>query len=89
MVLSLDVLDDFSRYIVAWKCGHDVREGRAATLDHGALGLGPDPSPSCTSHGFSQTRLILCGGDLAGGSGQGMERRGAPYHPQTQGEIER
>ena len=49
-------------------------------------------SPSCTGHGFSQDNgSSYVAGDLARWlQDKGMEHvRGAPYHPQTQGKIER
>jgi putative transposase len=70
------VLDDFSRYIVAWKlcatmCASDV----TATLDLAlAAASGLITSRSCTGHGFSRQWLILCGGrsgQVARGQGHG------------------
>jgi len=87
------VLDDFSRYIVAWKlCTTMAASEVTETLD---LAL--------QSSGLKQTeiqtrpRLLSDNGpsyiakDLAEWlGGQGMNHtRGAPYHPMTQGKIER
>src|SRR3954469_12445552 len=87
------VLDDFSRYIVAWKlcvtmCADDV----TATLDLALSASGLDHitvvhRPRLLSDNGSS----YVAGDLARWlEDKGMEHvRGAPYHPQTQGKIER
>ena len=87
------VLDDFSRYIVAWKlcatmCANDV----TATLDLALSAAGLDHvtvvhKPRLLSDNGSS----YVAGDLAKWlEAKGMEHvRGAPYHPQTQGKIER
>jgi putative transposase len=83
------VLDDFSRYIIAWKlCAEDV----TATLDRAlkASGLGQ-------AKVIRRPRLLSDNGtsyiaaDLAKWlNGQKMAHiRGAHYHPMTQGKIER
>jgi len=87
------VLDDFSRYIVAWKlcptmCADDV----TATLELALSASGLDHVT--VAH---RPRLLSDNGSsyVAGGlakwlEDKGMEHvRGAPYHPQTQGKIER
>ena len=87
------VLDDFSRYIVAWKlcptmCASDVTE----TLDLALAASGLDRATV-----VHRPRLLSDNGasyvaaDLAKWlEDKGMEHvRGAPYHPQTQGKIER
>ncbi|MDA9475263.1 integrase [Bradyrhizobium sp. CCBAU 65884] len=87
------VLDDFSRYIVAWRlgptmCASDV----TATLDQALAASGLDHI--AVAH---RPRLLSDNGssyvadDLAKWLDQkGMQYvRGAPYHPQTQGKIER
>ena len=87
------VLDDFSRYIVAWKlcatmCASDV----TATLDLALAASGLDHATV-----VHRPRLLSDNGssyvasDLANWlEGKGIEHvRGAPYHPQTQGKIER
>ncbi|WP_245454004.1 IS3 family transposase [Bradyrhizobium sp. AC87j1] len=88
------VLDDFSRYIVAWRlgptmCASDV----TATLDQALAASGLDHI--AVAH--RRPRLLSDNGssyvadDLAEWLDQkGMQHvRGAPYHPQTQGKIER
>jgi putative transposase len=87
------VLDDFSRYIVAWRlgptmCASDV----TATLDQALAASGFNHIT--VAH---RPRLLSDNGssykadDLAKWlEGKGMQHvRGAPYHPQTQGKIER
>ena len=87
------VLDDFSRYIVAWRlgptmCACDV----TATLDQALAASGLDHIPVT-----QRPRLLSDNGssyvadDLAKWlEHKGMQHvRGAPYHPQTQGKIER
>jgi RNA-directed DNA polymerase len=87
------VLDDFSRYIVAWRlgptmCASDV----TATLDQALAASGLDHIT--VAH---RPRLLSDNGssyvadDLARWlEHKGMQHvRGAPYHPQTQGKIER
>jgi putative transposase len=54
------VLDDFSRYIVAWKlCATMGAEDVTATLDLALSAAGLITSPSCTGQGFSQTMAHL------------------------------
>ena len=87
------VLDVFSRYIVAWRlgptmCASDV----TATLDQALAASGLDHVTV-----VQRPRLLSDNGssyvaeDLARWlKGKDMEHvRGAPYHPQTQGKIER
>jgi len=87
------VLDDFSRYIVAWRlgptmCASDV----TATLDQALAASGLD----CITI-TQRPRLLSDNGSsyVAGDLGKWLEDknmehvRGAPYHPQTQGKIER
>ena len=87
------VLDDFSRYIVTWRlgptmCASDV----TATLDQALAASGLDRATV-----MHRPRLLSDNGssyvasDLAAWlEDKGMEHvRGAPYHPQTQGKIER
>jgi len=63
-----------------------------ATLDLASRPRVLITSPSCTGHGFSQTTAHLTlprrSGQVARGQGHGA-CAGAPYHPQTQGKIER
>jgi transposase InsO family protein len=87
------VLDDFSRYIVAWKLcttmtAGDVTETlnlalQAAGLDHANVVHRPRL--------LSDNGSSYISGDLAKWlEGRGMQHsRGAPYHPMTQGKIER
>ena len=87
------VLDDFSRYIVAWKlCATMCAEDVTATLDLALSASGLDHvtvvhRPRLLSDNGSS----YVAGDLARWlQDKGMEHvRGAPYHPQTQGKIER
>jgi transposase InsO family protein len=87
------VLDDFSRYIVAWKlCTTMTAEDAIATLDlalraSGLLEAEPGRRPRLLSDNGSS----YIAGDLATWLGnQNIEHiRGAPYHPMTQGKIER
>lgn len=87
------VLDDFSRYIVTWKlcatmCAKDVTD----TLDQALTASGLDHE-----NVVHRPRLLSDNGSsyIAGNLAEwledkGMEHvRGAPYHPQTQGKIER
>ena len=87
------VLDDFSRYIVAWKlcptmCADDV----TATLELALSASGLDHvTVAHRPRLLSDNGASYVAGDLAKWlEGKGMEHvRGAPYHPQTQGKIER
>ena len=87
------VLDDFSRYIVAWKlcptmCASDVTE----TLDLALAASGLDRATVVhRPRLLSDNGASYVAGDLAKWlEDKGMEHvRGAPYHPQTQGKIER
>ncbi len=87
------VLDDFSRYIVAWKlCATMRADDVTATLDLALKASGLDHVTV-----LHRPRLLSDNGssyvseDLAKWlNGMGMGHvRGAPYHPQTQGKIER
>jgi putative transposase len=87
------VLDDFSRYIIAWKlCATMKAEDVVATLD---LALKASALDQATV--VHRPRLLSDNGssyisaDLAKWlDGQDMDHvRGAPYHPMTQGKIER
>ncbi len=87
------ILDDFSRYIIAWKLCTSMKVGdvtdtlelavQASGCDQAAVVHKPrllsDNGPGCIA------------GDLADWlQDNGMEHvRGAPYHPQIQGKIER
>ena len=87
------VLDDFSRYIVAWRlgptmCASDV----TATLDQALAASGLDHiNVAHRPRLLSDNGASYVAGDLANWlEDKGMQHvRGAPYHPQTQGKIER
>jgi putative transposase len=87
------VLDDFSRYIVAWKLCTNMRaEDATATLDLAlqASGLheaGPTQRPRLLSDNGSS----YVAGDLVKwlDAHKIKHIRSAPYHPMTQGKIER
>jgi transposase InsO family protein len=87
------VLDDFSRFIVAWKlCTTMKADDVTATLELALAASGLDQAR--VAH---QPRLLsdngssYIAGDLASWlKHEGMDHiRGAPSHPQTQGKIER
>jgi len=87
------ILDDYSRYIVAWRlCTSMKAEDVTETLDRALQASGCDQVKV-----YHKPRLLsdngssYISGDLADWlRAQGMEHiRGAPYHPQTQGKIER
>jgi putative transposase len=87
------VLDDFSRYIIAWKlCTRMTAEDVTATLDLALKASGLDRATV-----VHRPRLLSDNGssyisaDLARWlDRQDMDHvRGAPYHPMTQGKIER
>jgi transposase InsO family protein/transposase-like protein len=87
------ILDDYSRYIIAWKLCTTMKAGDVtATLE---LALRASDCDQATV--VHKPRLLsdngssYISGDLAKWlDDQSMEHvRGAPYHPQTQGKIER
>jgi len=87
------VLDDFSRYIIAWKLCTNMRaEDVTETLD---LALAASGCDSATV--LHKPRLLSDNGPsyIAGELAEYIEAnkmshvRGAPMHPQTQGKIER
>ena len=87
------ILDDFSRYIIAWKlCTTMKADDVTDTLEMALQASGCDQA-----HVTHKPRLLsdngssYIAGDLAEWmESQGMKHvRGAPYHPQTQGKIER
>jgi putative transposase len=87
------VLDDFSRYIIAWKlCTTMKAEDVTATLDLAleASGLN-QPTLVHRPRLLSDNGSSYISADLAKWlDGQDMGHvRGAPYHPMTQGKIER
>ena len=87
------VLDDFSRYIVAWKlCATMSAEDVTATLDLALLASGLNHATVMhRPRLLSDNGASYVAGDLARWlEDKGIEHvRGAPYHPQTQGKIER
>ena len=87
------ILDDYSRYIISWRLCKNMRaEGVTDTLDLALQASGCDQV-----HVIHKPRLLsdngssYVSGDLAEWlQEKGMKHsRGAPYHPQTQGKIER
>jgi len=87
------ILDDYSRYIIAWKLCTNMRtEDVTDTLDLALQASGCDQV-----HVVHKPRLLsdngssYVSGELAEWlQNKGMKHsRGAPYHPQTQGKIER
>ena len=87
------VLDDFSRYIVAWKlCTTMKAEDVTATLDQALQASGLSEAKTTR-----QPRLLSDNGSsyIAGDLAKWLDNRkiqhlrGAPYHPMTQGKIER
>jgi transposase InsO family protein len=87
------VLDDFSRYIIAWKlCTTMKAEDVTDTLNMALTASGCDQA-----HVLHKPRLLSDNGPsyIAGELAEYIEAqrmshvRGAPFHPQTQGKIER
>ncbi len=87
------ILDDFSRYIIAWKlCTTMKTEDVTDTLTLALAASGCDQA-----HVRHKPRLLsdngssYVSGELADWLGDRRMKhvRGAPYHPQTQGKIER
>src|SRR3546814_152258 len=87
------VLDDFSRYIIAWKLCTNMRaEDVTDTLDMALAASGCDSATV-----LHKPRLLSDNGPsyIAGELAEYIEAqqmshvRGAPCHPQTQGKIER
>ena len=87
------VLDDYSRYIIAWKlCTTMKAEDVTETLDMALTASGCDHA-----NVLHRPRLLsdngpsYIAGELASYlEGKAMDHiRGAPFHPQTQGKIER
>ena len=87
------VLDDYSRYIIAWKlCGTMKAEDVTDTLELALQASGCDQARVVHKPRLlSDNGPSYISGDLAKWlDGKGMKHtRGAPYHPQTQGKIER
>ncbi|WP_170332088.1 IS3 family transposase [Ruegeria arenilitoris] len=87
------ILDDYSRYIIAWKlCTTMKTEDVTNTLDLALQASGCDQAT-----GRHKPRLLSDNGSsyISGELAEWLEDqkmdhvRGAPYHPQTQGKIER
>jgi putative transposase len=87
------ILDDFSRYIIAWKlCTTMKTEDVTDTLE-----LALTASGCNQAHVRHKPRLLSDNGSsyVSGELAEWLEKqrmshiRGAPYHPQTQGKIER
>ena len=87
------ILDDFSRYIIAWKLCTTMRtEDVTDTLELTLTASGCDQAKVVHKPRLlSDNGSSYLSGDLAEWlDEQSMEHvRGAPYHPQTQGKIER
>lgn len=87
------ILDDFSRYIIAWKlCTTMKTEDVTDTLELGLQASGCDQvNVDHKPRLLSDNGSSYISDELAGWlENKGMEHvRGAPYHPQTQGKIER
>jgi transposase InsO family protein len=87
------VLDDFSRYILAWKLCTNMRaEDVTATLELALQASGLDHAkPADRPRLLSDNGSSYVAGDLAKwlGARNIKHLRGAPYHPMTQGKIER
>src|SRR5207344_377049 len=85
--------DDFSRYIVAWRLGPTMSASDVtATLEQALAASGLDHiTVTQRPRLLSDNGSSYVANDLAKWlEGKGMEHvRGAPYHPQTQGKIER
>lgn len=87
------ILDDYSRYIISWRLCTNMRAEDVTDT----LGLALQASGCDQVHVIHKPRLLsdngssYVSGDLAEWlQEKGMKHsRGAPYHPQTQGKIER
>ncbi len=87
------ILDDYSRYIIAWKLCTTMKAGDVtATLELALRASGCDQATVVHKPRLlSDNGSSYISGDLAEWLDErSMEHvRGAPYHPQTQGKIER
>ncbi len=87
------ILDDHSRYIIAWRLCTTMRASDVtATLEDALVASGCDNATIAhRPRLLSDNGSSYISGDLAGWlEQQGMDHvRGAPNHPQTQGKIER
>jgi len=87
------ILDDYSRYVVAWKLCTTMKTSDVTdTLELALQASGCDQvTVRHKPRLLSDNGASYVSGELADWlSGEGMDHvRGAPYHPQTQGKIER
>ena len=87
------ILDDFSRYIIAWKLCTTMKSGDVTDTLHLALhASGCDQATVLDKPRLhADDRESYIAGELADWlEDQKMDHvRGAPYHPQTQGKIQR
>ncbi len=87
------ILDDYSRYIIAWKLCTTMKAGDVMdTLDLALTASGCDQATVLHKPRLlSDNGSSYVAGDLADWlEEKGMDHvRGAPFHPQTQGKIER
>jgi len=87
------ILDDYSRYIIAWKLCTNMKVGDVTdTLELALQASGCDQvNVLHKPRLLSDNGASYISGDLAEWlDDKGMDHvRGAPYHPQTQGKIER
>jgi transposase InsO family protein len=87
------ILDDYSRYIIAWKLCTTMKAGDVTdTLELALQASGCDQANIVHKPRLlSDNGASYISGDLAEWlDDKGMKHvRGAPYHPQTQGKIER
>ena len=87
------ILDDFSRYVVAWKLCTTMKTSDVTdTLELALQASGCDQvTVRHKPRLLSDNGASYVSGELADWLGnEGMDHiRGAPYHPQTQGKIER
>ena len=87
------ILDDYSRYIIAWKLCTTMKAGDVTdTLDLALQASGCDQATVLHKPRLlSENGASYISGELADWiEDHQMEHvRGAPYHPQTQGKIER
>jgi putative transposase len=87
------ILDDFSRYIIAWKLCTTMKAGDVTDT----LELALTASGCNQAHVRHKPRLLSDNGSsyVSGELAEWLDQqrmshiRGAPYHPQTQGKIER
>lgn len=87
------ILDDFSRYVIAWKLCTTMKAGDVTdTLEMALEVSGLDQANvAYRPRLLSDNGSSYISGDLAGwlGDRHMTHVRGAPYHPMTQGKIER